>query len=121
MYTITSDSYDIHIELSFDIFNKVITLPLHYETRPYIPKNKLVSKSREEDYKLYCLKRDKIKEFIHNKIWEMNDSHIKTYNGSNQIASIKLQIDDNLTVKDFRKKIEEYMEILSFIVDAYLD
>ncbi|WP_042274736.1 PD-(D/E)XK nuclease family protein [[Clostridium] dakarense] len=37
-YKITKDSYDIHLEPSFDIFNKKIILPLHYESRPYIPK-----------------------------------------------------------------------------------
>lgn len=121
VYTITDECYDIHIELSFDIFNKVITLPLHYETRPYIPKNRLLSKSREKDYNLYCIKRDKIKNLIHNKIWEMNDSNIKTYNGSNQIACIKLQIDDNLNVKDFRNKIQEYMGRLGSLVDMHLE
>lgn len=45
-YKVTKNSYDIHIEPSFDVFNNKITLPLHYETRPYIPKNKLREKNK---------------------------------------------------------------------------
>lgn len=121
IYNITSETYDIHFEPSFDIFNKVVTLPLHYETRPYIPKNKLLSKTREEDYKSYCIKRDKIKNLIHNEILKKNDSNLKIYNGSNQIASVKIQLDDDLTIKDFREKIEKYVKIVGSIVDMYLE
>lgn len=80
---------DIQLFLqTFNIFSGVITLSLHYEPRPYIPKNKLIKYSKEEDYQKYLNKREKIKEIIHNEIIKLNDCKIKTYNGSNQIASI---------------------------------
>lgn len=119
-YKITKDSYNIHLEPSFDIFNKIISLPLHYETNPYIPKNKLTENSEEEEYKEYTDKRDYIKKLIHNKINNLNDENIKVYNGSNQIALIKLQINEEMLIEEFINEIQKYMEMISEIVDSCL-
>lgn len=120
-YKVSDKTLDIHFEGSFDILNKKITLPLHYETNPYIPKDKLIKKSKSEDYKKYCDKRDSVKEIVHEKITKLNDNNVKKYNGSNQIASIKLDIDSNATVGEFKKLIIKYMDIVSIIVDEALD
>jgi len=95
-------------------------LPLHYETDPYIPKDKLIKKSKPEDYKKYGDKRDNIKEIIHDKIDELNNSNIKKYNGSNQISSINLDIDLNVTVREFKELIINYMYKVSTMVDEAL-
>ncbi|ALB45687.1 PD-(D/E)XK nuclease family protein [Clostridium beijerinckii] len=120
VYKVSDQTFDIHFEGSFDIFNKKITLPLHYETDPYIPKDKLIKKSKPEDYKKYGDKRDNIKEIIHDKIDKLNNSNIKKYNGSNQIASINLDIDLNVTVREFKEVIINYMDKVSTMVDEAL-
>ncbi|MGL5313040.1 MAG: PD-(D/E)XK nuclease family protein [Peptostreptococcaceae bacterium] len=117
-YRITKNSYDIHLEPSFDIFNKSISLPLHYEPRPYIPKNKLIENSSKEEYDEYINKREITKKLIHNKINQVNDKNIKVYNGSNQIASIKLDINEDMTIGEFINMVEKYMRIVSEIVDS---
>lgn len=120
-YKVTKNSYDIHIEPSFDVFNNKITLPLHYETRPYIPKNKLREKTNTEDYEEYINKRNLIKVLVHKKIAEMNDERIKPYNGSNQIAYVKIDVDENTTVEDFKTLVKKYILILSEIIDSCLE
>lgn len=120
VYKVSDQTFDIHFEGSFDIFNKKITLPLHYETNPYIPKDKLIKKSKPEDYKKYSDKRDCVKEIIHEKISILNDSNIKKYNGSNQIASINIDIDSNVTVREFKELIINYMDKVSTMVDEAL-
>ncbi|MBW4862744.1 MAG: hypothetical protein KZY57_07900, partial [Paeniclostridium sp.] len=120
-YKVTKNSYDIHIEPSFDVFNNKITLPLHYETRPYIPKNKLREKTNTEDYEEYINKRNLIKVLVHKKISEMNDERIKPYNGSNQIAYVKIDVDENTTVEDFKTLVKKYILILSEIIDSCLE
>lgn len=120
-YKVTKNSYDIHIEPSFDVFNNKITLPLHYETRPYIPKNKLIEKTNTEAYEEYINNRNLIKALVHKKIYDMNDERIKPYNGSNQIAYVKINIDENTTVNDFKILLKKYILILSEIVDSCLE
>lgn len=120
-YKVSDKTFDIHFEGSFDILNKKITLPLHYETNPYIPKDKLIKKSKPEDYKRYCDKRDRVKEIIHEKITTLNDNNVEKYNGSNQIASIKIDIDSNATIREFKELIIEYMDIVSIMVDEALE
>lgn len=119
-YSIGSETFDIHFEGTFDIFSGSITLPLHYEPRPYIPKNKLIRYSKEEDYEKYLNKREKIKEIIHNEIIKLNDRNIKTYNGSNQIASLNIDIDSNTTVNEFIEAMTYNIDKLSVIVDKSL-
>lgn len=119
-YKITEDCYDIHLEASFDIFNKKMTLPLHYEPRPYIPRKRLIEKTNEEDYQKYITKRNCVKGLVHNEIHDLGDSNIKPYNGSNTIASINIPIDENITIKEFIESIEKYMIIVENIVDKCL-
>lgn len=119
-YSIGSETFDIHFEGTFDIFSGSITLPLHYEPRPYIPKNKLIRYSNEEDYEKYLNKREKIKEIIHNEIIKLNDPNVKTYNGSNQIASINIDIESNTTVNEFIEAMTLNIDKLSVIVDKAL-
>ncbi|WP_017212382.1 hypothetical protein [Clostridium beijerinckii] len=120
VYKVSDKTFNIHFEEPFDIFNKKIKLPLHYETNPYIPKDKLIKKSKPEDYKKYNDKRDSVKEIIHEKISILNDSNIKKYNGSNQIASINIDIDLNVTVREFKELIINYMDKVSTMVDEAL-
>lgn len=47
LYCIDGDTFNIHLEGSFDIINKKISLPLHYETNPYVPKAKLLKNTTE--------------------------------------------------------------------------
>lgn len=119
-YRISSETFDIHFEATFDILTGRITLPLHYEPRPYIPKNKLIKYSKEENYKKYISKREKIKEIIHKEIIKLKDCNIKNYNGSNQIASISIDINPNTTVTEFINAIIVNIEKLSIIVDKAL-
>lgn len=119
-YSVTENSYDIHIEPSFDVFNNKISMALHYETRPYIPKKRLKDKTSKEEYESYINKRNLIKDLVHKKIYNMKDENIKTYNGSNQIAYVKINIDKNTTVSDFKILIKKYTVIISDIVDNSL-
>ena len=119
-YNVNADTYDIHLEFSFDILNKVIKLPLHYETSPYIPKNKLIKDSKEDDYKKYIDRRNLFKQVLHKKINILNNPNIKTYNGSNQIAYVDIKIDENITVKEFLDIIDEYANVLSILIDESL-
>ncbi|WP_042274734.1 hypothetical protein [Faecalimicrobium dakarense] len=67
------------------------------------------------------IKREYVKNLIHNKIYEVGDSNIKAYNGTNQIASINISIDENITIKEFIELIEKYMVIVENIVDSCLE
>lgn len=119
-YKVSENTYDIHIEFSFDILNKVIKLPLHYETNPYIPKNKLINGSRKEDYNKYICRRDLFKEKLHKKIHDLGDKNIKPYNGSNQIANISISIDNDVTVEKFLEIIKENCNTISMLVEDVL-
>ena len=46
-----------------------MTLPLHYEPSPYIPRKRLIEKTNEEDYKKYITKRDYVKGLVHNEVY----------------------------------------------------
>ena len=120
LYSVKEDTYNIHLEFSFDILNKVIKLPLHYETNPYIPKSKLIKQSKEEDYNKYIDRRELVKKKLHEEIILLGDKDIKTYNGSNQIANININVDDNVTVKEFLETVERYCNKISVLVDKVL-
>lgn len=120
IYSINEDTYNIHLEFSFDVLNKVIKLPLHYETNPYIPKGKLIKQSKEKDYNKYINRRELFKKKLHEEIMLLGDKDIKPYNGSNQIANININVDNNVTVKEFLKTIEGYCNKISVLVDKVL-
>ncbi|MEG2936505.1 MAG: hypothetical protein RR844_08450, partial [Clostridium sp.] len=119
-YNVGEDTYDIHLEFSFDILNKSIKLLLHYETNPYIPKKSLIKWSREEDYKKYNDRRELVKVKLHDKINKLGNSNIKTYNGSNQIASISIDINEETSVKEFIAIVEVYCKEITELVDEVL-
>lgn len=120
LYSVNDDTYNIHLEFSFDILNKLIKLPLHYETNPYIPKSKLIKNSKVEDYNNYIDRRDVVKKKLHEEIILLGDKDIKPYNGSNQIANINIYIDNNITVKEFIENVEQYCNKISVLVDRVL-
>lgn len=120
LYSVNDDTYNIHLEFSFDILNKLIKLPLHYETNPYIPKSKLIKNSKVEYYNNYIDRRDVVKKKLHEEIILLGDKDIKPYNGSNQIANINIYIDNNLTVKEFIENVEQYCNKISVLVDRVL-
>ncbi|MBE6049290.1 MAG: hypothetical protein E7214_01150 [Clostridium sp.] len=119
-YRVNENTYDIHLELTFDIFNKLIKLPLHYETNPYIPKGKAINNSYPEDYNKYINRREKFKKKLHDKIHNLDNYNVKTYNGCNQIASINISIDNNVTVKEFLNIIEENCNLMNKLVEESL-
>lgn len=119
-YNVNNETYDIHLEFSFDILNKVIKLPLHYETNPYIPKHTLIKCSKDDEYKKYIDRREVFKGNLHEKINSLGNRNIKTYNGSNQIANINIILDNDITVKEFLKILQEYCENISILVDEVL-
>ena len=120
LYGVNEETYNIHLEFSFDILNKVIKLPLHYETNPYIPKAKLIKQSKEEDYNKYINRRELFKKKLHEEIRLLGDKDIKPYNGSNQIANININVDNNVTVKEFLEIVERYCNKISVLVDKVL-
>lgn len=120
LYTVNEDTYNINLEFSFDILNKVIKLPLHYETNPYIPKSELVKKSTEADYNKYINRRELVKKKLHEEIILLGDTDIKSYNGSNQIAKMNINVDNNVTVKEFLEAVEQYCNKISVLVDKAL-
>lgn len=120
LYNVNEDTYNIHLEFSFDILNKVIKLPLHYETNPYVPKTKLIKQSKEEDYNKYINRRELVKKKLHEEIILLGDKDIKPYNGSNQIANINVNVDNNVTVKEFLETVEQYCNKISVLVDKVL-
>ena len=117
-YSVNEETYDIHLEFTFDSKNKNIALPLHYETNPYIPHNKLLKKSGVENYVKYHNRRERIKINIHDEIKKHNYSNIKPYNGTNQIAKIIIDLDEKTTVKEFVDNIGKEIIKLSEIVDG---
>lgn len=120
-YNINGSSYDIHIEFSFDTKNRVINLPLHYETNPHIPKNKLLEHCKEEEYYKYLRRREKFKSIVHEEIRALGNPLIKTSSGSNQIASIKIKLENDIKVENFLETIQYYCHIISTIVNQTLD
>ncbi|MEG2869540.1 MAG: hypothetical protein RR894_17545 [Terrisporobacter sp.] len=120
-YTVNKNTYDIHLELSFDLMSKVIKLPLHYETNPYIPKKKLESNCNLEDYEDYINARNQVVTKLHRKIDNLKDNNINSYNGSNQIASITIKLNDNTTVKEFLDAVVSYSNKIALIVDDSLE
>ncbi|MEG2985371.1 MAG: hypothetical protein RR835_11765, partial [Peptostreptococcaceae bacterium] len=120
-YTVNKNTYDIHLELSFDLMSKVIKLPLHYETNPYIPKKKLESNCSLEDYQDYIDARNQVVTKLHSKIDSLKDDNINSYNGSNQIASITIKLNDNTTVKEFLDVVVLYSSKIALIVDDLLE
>ena len=120
LYSVNEDTYNIRLEFSFDILNKVIKLPLHYETNPYIPKSKLIKQSTEEDYNKYLNRRELVKNKLHEEILLLGDKDIKCYNGSNQIANIIINLDNNVTVKEFLEAVEQSCNKISILVDNVL-
>ena len=117
-YSVNEETYDIHLEFTFDSKNKNIALPLHYETNPYIPHNKLLKKSEAGNYAKYHNRRERIKINIHDEIKKHNYSNIKPYNGTNQIAKIIIDLDEKTTVKEFVDNIGKEIIKLSEIVDG---
>lgn len=117
-YSVTENSYDVHIEPSFDVFHNKITLPLHYETRPYIPKKRLEANTNPQTYKVYLEGREEFKKLIHQKIYKLNDKNIKVYNGSNQIACVKININEETTIEEFIDLLREYIVVICNIVDS---
>ena len=120
LYSVNEDTYNIRLEFSFDILNKVIKLPLHYETNPYIPKSKLIKQSTEEDYNKYLNRRELVKNKLHEEILLLGYKDIKCYNGSNQIANIIINLDNNVTVKEFLEAVEQSCNKISILVDKVL-
>ena len=120
LYSVNEDTYNIRLEFSFDILNKVIKLPLHYETNPYIPKSKLIKQSTEEDYNKYLNRRELVKNKLHEEILLLGDKDINCYNGSNQIANIIINLDNNVTVKEFLEAVEQSCNKISILVDNVL-
>ncbi|MEG2811460.1 MAG: hypothetical protein RR912_02990 [Clostridium sp.] len=101
--------------------SKVIKLPLHYETNPYIPKKKLESNCNLEDYEDYINARNGVVTRLHSKIDNLRDDNINSYNGSNQIASITIKLNDNTTVKEFLDAVALYSNKISLMVDDSLE
>ncbi|MGY3716273.1 hypothetical protein ACWE42_12205 [Sutcliffiella cohnii] len=119
LYKLTSDTFDIHIECTFDVFNQIFSLPLHYETRPYLTKRNI--KWGTEGYEQYDERREKVKSFIHKRIKELNDPTIRIFNGSNQIANVKINLTDETTVKEFKESLNQAITKISILVDAVLE
>ncbi|MGG3739184.1 hypothetical protein [Aeribacillus pallidus] len=114
-YLLNEDTFDIHVEFTFDAFNRSFTLPLHYETRPYLPKRKIANHSEGSEKYLY--QREIVKRMIHEKIKSLNDQSIKCYNGSNQIANTKIVLNENTTVKEFKEQLLLNLRKISEFVD----
>ncbi|MEG0669122.1 MAG: hypothetical protein RR460_10870, partial [Clostridium sp.] len=95
--------------------------PLHYETNPYIPKKKLESNCSLEDYQDYIDARNQVVTKLHSKIDSLKDDNINSYNGSNQIASITIKLNDNTTVKEFLDVVVLYSSKIALIVDDLLE
>lgn len=117
-YVVSRNTFDIHIECTFDVFSRTFTLPLHYETRPYLTKKQL---NHAIGYDEYIKRRDEIKSIIHKKINQQNDSLLSPYNGSNQIANTKMFLTDETTVKEFKEQLLDRVEIITKIVDSALE
>jgi hypothetical protein len=114
-YLLNEDTFDIHVEFTFDAFNRSFTLPLHYETRPYLPKRKIANHAEGSEKYLY--QREIVKRMIHEKIKSLNDQSIKCYNGSNQIANTKIVLNENTTVKEFKEQLLLNLRKISEFVD----
>ncbi|MEH7385161.1 PD-(D/E)XK nuclease family protein [Bacillus sp. JJ1521] len=117
-YIVSGNTFDIHIECTFDVFNQTFTLPLHYETRPYLTKKQL---KNAIGYDYYLKQRDEIKTVIHKKIKEQNDTILSPYNGSNQIAYTKMLLTEETTVKEFKEQLIRRVEKITEVVDSALE
>jgi hypothetical protein len=115
---VSGNTFDIHIECTFDVFNRAFTLPLHYETRPYLTKKQL---NHALGYGEYLKQRDEVKSIIHKKIREQNDSILSPYNGSNQIAYTKMHLTKETTIKEFKEQLLHRVEKITDLVDSALE
>jgi len=114
-YLLNEDTFDIHVECTFDAFNQSFTLPLHYETRPYLTKKKIANNA--VGYEQYLHRREIVKRIIHGKIMALDDKSITCFNGSNQIANMKIILTDKTTVKEFKEQLLMNLRKISHIVD----
>ena len=120
LYNISENTFDIHVEASYDIMNKNMNLYLHYEVNPYISVRKAKQRSINNGYDKYLIQRNIIKTKIHNNIKKYNDFDIKSRNGSNQIAKIQLRISSNTTVKEFIDNVSFYVVVVSDFINVAL-
>lgn len=117
-FILNENTFDIHVEFTFDPFHQVFALPLHYETNPYLSKKLIQNQSVGAER--YFDKRDKVKQALHQKIKDLNEPSIKCFNGSNQIANFNMDLDKNTTVKAFKMQLAETLEKISELVNGAL-
>lgn len=119
-YIVNRDTFDIHLECAFDILKKVFVLPVHYETNPYLTVKQLQNNCNQCDIEKYLEKREEVKKKLHEEIERKSDTNIRPFNGSNQIASIKLNIDEKTTVNEFINLVKKYINEVSIMIDNSL-
>jgi hypothetical protein len=117
-YILEENTFDIHVECTFDAFHQSFTLPLHYETSPYLTKKQMANESAGS--KKYHTQREQVKRIVHGKIIQLNDSSIRCYNGSNQIANTRITLHEKTTVKEFKEQLIANLQKISEIVDSAL-
>lgn len=119
-YDNVENTFDIHVETSYDVINKNMNLYLHYEINPYISVREAKQRSTNNGYYKYLIQRNIIKTKIHNNIKKYNDFDIKSRNGSNQIAKIQLKISSNTTVKELIDNVSFYVVVVSDFINVIL-
>ncbi|MGL4108371.1 hypothetical protein [Clostridium sp. LP20] len=120
IYGINKDTYDIHMEGSFNIIRERLKLTIHYEPNPYISRTSLEKWSLPEAYAAFEDRRNRVKEQVYKNIAMLEDDHIKEYDGVNGIAFVEINFDENTTIEEFKDKFVYYVSKLSVILDKAL-
>ncbi len=117
-FQLREDTFDIHIEGSLDVQKGALLLPVHYETRPYLPKRKMEKQAVGQEQ--YFAKRERFKKEIHQRIRSLEREDMTPYHGSNQMVRVKVPIHNHMTVKEWKEELVDYLSILSNQVDEAL-
>lgn len=117
VYNINADNYDIHLELTFDILLKEVKICLHYESSPYVTRDRLAKWSFAEGREAFEKRRNEFKNILYKKIDLLDTCNYQRRDGVNTIAFINIPISDNATIKEFKEVITESLRCISKIVD----
>lgn len=117
IYVINEETYNIHLELTFDVTSKQLKIDLHYEIYPYVARNNLQRYTSRAGVEKFEGKRDKFRDIIYSKVDKIENSNINKRNGVNTIMYIVFPLNEETTIEEFKYDIVNALLNLSKIVD----
>lgn len=117
-YEVIDGCFNIHIEPQFDTLRGVLSLYLHYETNPYLTKNKMEIELTDESKTRYLDMRQAFVDFLRGKLKDSNEWEVA--GSKNQVAKARLTVEENTTVNEFQERLLDLVATLASIIDDYI-